>query len=73
MDRGLTLVDAVHLERPPSIFWMSIEPPTVKIFDPGDFAPKITHERVEELAPSVANIPAGCVKLSGVVETHYGG
>ncbi len=69
-DGGLTLVDTVHLERPPGNFSMPIEPPTVKIFDPGDFAPKLTYEEVEGLTPSVANLSAGCVKVFEGADAH---
>jgi hypothetical protein len=68
-DGGLTLVDTVHLERPPGNAFMSIEPPTTKIFDPGDFAPKTMHEKIEESLPFAMNIPAGCVKFFEVAET----
>jgi len=48
----LTLVDIVHLECPPGNAFMSLEPPTVKIFDCGDFAPKMMHESVKKICHS---------------------
>jgi hypothetical protein len=65
----LTLVDTVHLERPPGKFLMSVKFPTVGILDPGDFAPKMTHEKVEALLPFVTNVPVDCVKFVEGAET----
>lgn len=70
-DGRLTLVDTVHLERPPGNVSMFVEPPTVGVFDPGDFAQKMVHEKVKELPPSVVNLPAGSVKLSEGAEPDY--
>jgi hypothetical protein len=73
LDEGgrLTIVDTGHLERPPGNVFVSIEPPTVKFFDPRDFAPKLSHKKVEELPPSVANLSAGCVKVFEGTETRH--
>ncbi len=68
---GLTIVDTVHLERPPGNFLMPIEPLAVEVFDPGDFAPKMLHDEVEGLMPSVANLSVGCVKFFEGAETHH--
>jgi hypothetical protein len=43
--------------------WMTIEIPTVKIFNPRDLAPKQLYEKVEGLLPGVSNIPAGCMRF----------
>jgi len=59
---GPTLVDAVHLEHPSGHFSMTIKPPTIEIVDPGDFAPKMTHENVEESLVFVTSTTVGCVK-----------
>lgn len=67
-----SLVNTVHLERPPGNFWMCTQPATVGIVAPGDFALKISHERVERLLPFVTSVPAGCVKFIEGAETHHG-
>lgn len=69
---GLTLVDTVHIERPPGNGSVSIEPSTVKIFDLDDFAPKMSHE-VDGLLPSVGNPTVGCVEFFEGAEAHYDG
>ncbi len=45
---GLTIIDTVHLERPPGNVFVFVEPPTVKILNLGDFAPEMSHEKAEE-------------------------
>jgi hypothetical protein len=69
--KELTLVDTVHLERPPGNFLMSIEPLAVEISDPGDFALKMSHEEIEGLTPSAANLPVGCVNFFEGAETRH--
>ena len=69
---GLTLVDTVHIERPPGDGSVSIEPSTVKNFDLDDFAPKMSHE-VDGLLPSVGNPTVGCVEFFEGAEAHYDG
>ena len=66
---GLTTVDTVHLERPPGSCFVSVDPPTVKTFDLGDFALKISYAKLEESLPSVVNVPAGCMKFIEGAET----
>jgi hypothetical protein len=68
-DEKLTLVDTVHLERPPRNVLVSVDSSAVKTFDLGDFSPKMLHERIEESLPSVANPPAGCVENFEGAET----
>jgi hypothetical protein len=68
----LTFISTVHLERPPGNVFMFVEPPTVKIFDPGDFAPKLSHEKAKELPQSITSLPVGCVKDFEGAETHHG-
>jgi len=68
-DGGLTLVNTVHLEHPPGNAFMSVKPSTTKIIDPGDFALKTMHKKVEESLPFATNVPAGCVKFFEVAET----
>jgi hypothetical protein len=53
------------------VFPVSIEPPTVKNFDPSDSALKIACKRVVESSPSVVDVPGGYEKFSGVFETRY--
>jgi len=56
-----------------------IEPPTAKIFNPPDFAPKTMHENVVESLPSIVNPTVDCAKFfeaekgqENVVDTHGG-
>ena len=55
----------------PSKFWMSIELPTIVIFDPGDFIPKTMHKQVKGLTPSVSDLPVSCVKFFEGAETPF--
>jgi len=55
------------------------EPPTAKIFNPPDFAPKTMHENVVESSPSIVNPTVDCAKFfeaekgqENVVDTHGG-
>jgi hypothetical protein len=68
---GLTIVDTVHVERPPSNFLMPIEPLAVEVFDPGDFAPKMLHDEVKGLMPSVVNLSVGCMNFFEGAEIHH--
>ena len=68
-DRGLTQVDTVHVERPPGILLMSVEPPTVRIVDPPDFTLKMTYERIKKALPFVTNVPASFVEFIEGAET----
>ena len=68
--RGLTIIDTVHLERPPSNVFMFVKPPTIKILDRSDFAPEMSHEKAEELLPFVTNVPGSCVKFSKGAEAR---
>jgi len=55
------------------------KPPTAKIFNPPDFAPKTMHENVVESSPSIVNPTVDCAKFfeaekgqENVVDTHGG-
>lgn len=68
---GLTIVDTIHLKRPAGNVFVSVKPQPSKIFNLGDFALEVSHERVDGLLPSVGNFTVGCMRFSVGAEADY--